>query len=322
MIPLMLATTAVTPAPPAPDPRPEPLDSVIAAIRPSGRLIGTLIVAQDGSGDHTTISDATAEARDIQSAQLQADGLTVATPNHRVDIIVKEGRYEEDSIRSYPRWAAYYADGDVIVTRTTQNATGVADIGGYVYIEGFDFLKTTPPGEWTPKYPTHNAARGTTIWANVGFWTGEVGGPHRGRASGNDGNSGSTVLFYKCRANGDMASHGWDSQGADSDPQHIIFVETVTTGSVGFRSGDGGGGLSPDVSWVVGGQSGLVQVSGPNASLHLDPAHATGSVAFNAATQTQDTHWPIPFGGLSPRDRAHYGMGDPDVPIPADTPGY
>lgn len=295
---------------PAPvDPRPDPLDDMVADIRPIGRVIFTASVEADGTGDYPTITDAITAGRAAQAAALQAAGLhsSQVTPNFAVRIIIGPGYYDGPVITMPAFTEVYGAGGDQTILTTTQSGLGVFNIGGRVYVEGVAFLKTTPASEWTPKYAVHNASQETTIWADCGFYQDAVSlDVETNRTSGNDAGSDSTVLFYRCRLSGPANSHGWDT---NTGPHTVMFVDCTSASTVGFRSGDGGGGLQPDVTWAVGGHVREVAVIGVNATLHLDPATVRETVTTReGVTVTDRTDWPVPYGGMSAADRERYGM--------------
>lgn len=294
--------------PPAPvNPLPPALDETAGALRPTGRVVFRAAVEADGSGDYPTISAAVAAGRDAQSARMLADRAPAPTPHYWVQIIVGPGHYT-DTIKPPPYTSLIGAGGDAtVIEQDGQDALGVLDFGGRAHVEGIAFLKTTPTGVWQPKYPVHNRSRGTTVWVDCGFYTDAVAlDRDTGRASGNDGVEGGTVLFYGCRFNGRADSHGWDT---DVDPQTVMFVDCESTSAVGFRSGTGGAGTAADETWVAGGTVRQVNVEGPNATLHLDPNTVADTVtAGEGVTTTSRTDWPVPYGALTDAERAEHGL--------------
>ena len=294
---------------PSPDPRPEPLDEVIAQIRPDGRCIWMATVAQDGTGDYTDLHAAEDAAWVAWRAKLADEGLREdqATPNYRCQVIVEPGTYEVSNL-GLPPWSELIGrDRErVILTMPASppNSGGyVLNLGSRFYCEGVTIIKP----EGTGRYAVHNARGGTTIWANVGvFWEASEPWPYvTERPSGLDAGDGITVLWYRCKANGRMDSHGWDT---NTVPSTHLFIEQEG-GQVGYRSGTGGGGLTADETWIVGGDVHQVASVGVNHTLHLDPAtNVRATVSAPGGGVDQRVDWPVPYGGMSARDRAHFGM--------------
>lgn len=295
---LMLATGGGSPLPV--DLRPAPLDATIAAMRPSGRLLDTLTVAPDGSEDYTTISAAVAAANSLQAAQLTADGVTVRTPNHRVDIIVHAGSYVESIV--LPAWVALYGVGSGLVTVTQDNTNpqlGTVTPSGSTYIEGIKFVKNWQNADTVPlpKYPIHNVNNHTSVFADVVF-DNQLGGT----AYGADGADYGYTVLYKCGLIGGTNAHGWDYTLAG---QQIAYVNCTANSSVNWAALNN---TAPDECWVVGGSVGSISVTGTATVLHKDPATVVSGSVSAAGAQDSNTAWPVPTGGLSAYDRALYGM--------------
>lgn len=294
------------PAAPA-DPIPPALDETVEALRPTGRVIFRATVKADGSGDYPTISAAVAAGRDAQATRLLADRAPAPTPHYWVQIIVGPGHYT-DTIKP-PAYTSLVGAGSdtTVIEQDGQDALGVLDFNGRAHIEGIAFLKTTTSDLWQPKYAVHNRSNGTTVWADCGFYTEEVALDREvGRASGNDGVEGGTVLFYRCRLNGRADSHGWDT---DVEPQTVMFVDCESTSTVGFRSGADGAGTTADETWITGGSVRSVNVAGPNATLHLDPNTVADTVTTGEGVATTSrTDWPVPYGALTDAERAEHGL--------------
>lgn len=310
LIALLAAGTSTGPAESAPDPRPEPLDEVVAQIRPSGRLIWAATVAQDGTGDYTSLQAAREAAWAAWRARLTAEGLREgqATPNYRTQIIVKPGTYEVVDFRM-PPWGELIGHGRDQTTLTMPTdeprpQSYVMNLGSRFYCEGVTIFKPASTG----RYAVHNASGGTTIWADVGVYSATTDTwPFLidRRPSGLDAADGLTVLWYRCHSNGHMDSHGWDT---NTVPSTHMFIGQQG-GQVGFRSGSGGAGVTADETWVVGGDVHAVRCLGPNQVLHLseDTDVRTFTTLPDGGT-TDRTDWPVPYGGMSAADRARYGM--------------
>lgn len=281
-----------------PDPRPVPLDATIAAMRPTGRRIGVLEVAADGSKPYTNVRTACTAAGIIQSQRMADEGAAVVTPNYRVDIVIYPGTYANSPKPS--AWVAIYGtgSGEVTVIQDLPNAElGTVTPNGSIYIEGITFIKDAEVAGPLPKYPIHNVNAGTSIFADVVF----DNRVSSGTSYGSDGADRGYTVLYKCSLVGGVNAHGWATTLAG---QQIAFVDCTANGSVGW---DALNNTAPDECWVVGGAVGSITVAGAATTLHRDPATVVaGSVA--APIQDANTSWPVPVGGLSAYDRAFYGM--------------
>lgn len=308
--------------PPAPvDPRPAPLDGVVAAMRPTGRVIFTATVAQDGTGDYSTIQAAVNAAKAAQATALKAEGLTMdtVTPNYAARLIVAEGEYREAVGVGGVSWLQMYGAGSGKTTiLPPQDGTahrGVLEAAGRLYVEGITLhMDARPSGATDPVYPIHTDNKGTSIYADVDFRDDVVG--VNGFSFGSNGSPDGATYLYRCRLTGGMNAHGWADMNAE---QRMSIISTTATGQVGWTTMND---TSPADVWIVGGTSGAIKAHGASARLHLDPAHVTSGTIAAPGPRDANTRWPIPFGGLSPWDQALYGMGDPDATAPAGTPGY
>lgn len=305
--------------PPAPvDPRPTPLDDVVAAMRPTGRVIFTATVAQDGTGDYSTISDAITAAHTAQAERLTAEGVTNVTPNYATRLIIGPGEYREPVGVGHVRWIQLYGAGtDKTIILPPGDGTayrGVLEAYGQLYVEGLTLRRDVTNGDMTrPVYSVHTNNLGTSIYADVFFDNALTPG---GAAFGSDGSPDGATYLYRCRLTGGMNAHGWANMNAE---QRMSIISTTATGQVGWTTMND---TSPADVWIVGGTSGSIKADGASARLHLDPAHVTSGTITAPGPRDANTRWPIPFGGLSPWDQALYGMGDPDATAPAGTPGY
>jgi len=305
--------------PPAPvDPRPAPLDDVVAAMRPTGRVIFTATVAQDGSGDYSTISDAITAAHTAQADRIAAEGVAKVTPNYATRLIISPGEYREPVGVGHVPWIQLYGAGtDKTIILPPGDGTahrGVLEAAGRLYVEGLTLRRDVSNADKTrPVYPVHTNNLGTSIYADV-FFDNALG--PGGSAFGSDGSPDGATYLYRCRLTGGMNAHGWADMNAE---QRMSIISTTATGQVGWTTMND---TSPADVWIVGGTSGAIRADGSSARLHLDPAHVTSGTITAPGPRDADTRWPIPFGGLSPWDQALYGMGDPDATAPAGTPGY
>lgn len=287
---------------PAPvDSRPAPLDEMVAALRPAGRVIWTAAVAADGSGDYATVTEAADAARAAQADRVRADQQSGPTPHHTVQIIVGPGTYHEAA--KLPPYCAIIGAGS---GQTVLESSGVEALGviaaqeGRCYVEGVTIRSTRTATSWTPKYPVHISASGTSVWVDVSY---EVAVPGA-EVYGCDGVQGGMQAFYRCAFGGPTNIHGW---AGDTEAQTLAFVACTSTHAVGRVSGTDGTAPAPDETWVVGGELAEVAVHGPAAILHLDPSAQVGRVTGDAIRDGR-TDWPAPYGGLSDAERDQYGI--------------
>jgi hypothetical protein len=290
------------------DQRPEIADPIIQAIRPAGRLIGTLRVGP--SRAYSTISAAVTAAAALQTATRTAEGAPFITPNYRVDILVDAGTYTE-IIGPGPFLAFYAADPDgprPLLTYTLPASgslgTGVLIDPDQVYWEGIDIELNRPVGStaW-PKYPIHHAGIRTSIIARCALRHQTVGGGGSHTPIGMDGYAGGTTLLYDVDlTTGPTNMHGDATGGPAAEPQTMIYVNCTSPSSINYTGMVTG---APDHVWVVNCTAATIVAA--YSTLHV--SGSTGTVSLSGgATQDTDAAWPVPTGGLSAADRAYYGM--------------
>lgn len=304
---LVAATMAPVDPQPSTDPRPAVDDPTVAQMRPTGRRVALLTVAQDGTGDYTTIGGATAAAKQTQRATAQAEGLNpeALTPNYRADILIKPGHYVEN-VWVNPQQAFYATDpkrGATILESTNPGPWqgGTIGPGGCTYWEGVDLIAHDSDDD-DPKYPIHLSNHGTNIFARCSLDNRNLGGLGYPTTIGTDGAPYGTVVLYDVDlVSGGTNQHGWAHQ---PEPQTIIYAKVRSPqGRLDYR--DMGGG-DPTEVWVVDCDGQGVLTIGSNTRLHV--ARSTyGALDYGGTLDDRDD-WPIPVGGLSARDRAHYGM--------------
>lgn len=302
----MIAAMQTHGGPPDPptDPRPAPLDATVEAMRPTGRVIFTSTVRQDGTGDHTSIQAAVDAAKAAQTTRMAAEGATTATPNYACRVIIGPGTWREPVRIGGVPWIQIYgsgADNTIILPPGDGTAhRGVLEASGRLYVEGVTLRRdVTNANKTLPVYPVHTNNAGTSIYAGVTF---DNALEPNGYAFGSDGSPNGTTALYKCKLAGSMNAHGWADMNAE---QCMAVIETTATGQVGW---DTMNNTSPADVWVVGGTSGAIKATGASARLHLDPAHVTSGAITAPGPRDSRTDWPAPTGGLSAHDRAFYGM--------------
>ena len=302
--------TPVTP-PAGTDPRPVVADATLNAIRPNGRRIGLLRV---GPGkDYATISAAVSAANTIQVAKRDAEGLSSLTPNHRVDIIIDAGTYTETLGLPSPYLAFYAANGlkdgfTVQQAGPSATLTGTLITNDSMYWEGGRILRAVQDNttsNW-PKHPVHHAGhvRGSTaIFARCTLDNQDPASSGGASAYGSDGGTNGYVLLYDCT----LTPGGTNAHGAASTTTgHQTFAVVACTVGSGANWA-AMNNIAPDELWVKDSAiAGGVTVSGAASKLHLSGSTVGGAVT--APTQDTRSDWPVPVGGLSPHERAHFGM--------------
>jgi hypothetical protein len=291
---------------------PATADPVLQSLRPTGRVIGEVYVHPSGDGDATTLAAGFTLARTMQTTLMTAEGLAHAriTPNYRVNIVVASGTYTEFGVTP-PPWAAVYAENPAdpplvrhVVTGDASVITGVVVTGQGIYWEGvnIELDRTTSALGW-PKYPVHHSATstGTSIFAACTLFATSGGSIIPGVSIGADMESNSTTLLYDV----DMPSGVTNMHGYVTNTGPITTMFVNCTGlELGARDD---GGAAGSQLWFVGGSSTTVKAGGVGTTLHLDPATVVTTVTKDGP-QDASTAWPVPTGGLSAADRAHYGM--------------
>ncbi|WP_424462864.1 hypothetical protein [Pseudoclavibacter helvolus] len=277
---------------------PPALDATVTAMRPSGRRLAVITVAPlPGAADHTSINAAIAEGRMIQQAKMTAEGRTQATPNDRIDIIIREGSYAETV--DLHDWINLYGEGSAKVTITQLNSNakrGTFEGAHAGYIEGVRIVRSTSALAVTV-YPVHSATEHTSIWVDVIF-------DHQTAAQsafGSDGGDNGYTCFYRCRFVGGTNIHGSIAQNTAKTVAYIMCVGLYSLGWNAYNE------TSPDHIWVVGTTAASITIFGAATKLHVSGSTISGAITTNG---TQDTRsdWPVPTGGLSAYDRAFYGM--------------
>lgn len=314
----LLATTKAadggsTPPPPgSQDVRPVLDDPLAQSMRPMRAATATVRV---GPGrEYSTLSQGFARANQLRDSSLNAAGIpsnwwaNTTDPavmrqllDHRVDLIVDPGAYDESSVSEVgiPGLVAIYAaDGQPGSVRLNQ---GVAT-GGWTYVEG---LSITPPKVGGSKYAVHHTNTGTTIFSRCSFDTrGRTGGMGGDTPFGMDGaypyGREAETIFYDCVFQGGTSTnlHGSDSAG---DPDIIAYIKcSYAGGNLQY-----GGGLNEATVWGIDCTAGSVNGYGDFTVTYLSGcALETPSTTVDADRRD----WPVPVGGLSPYWRAQLGL--------------
>lgn len=306
---------------------PATTDPVLASMRPKGRQIAEYLVRQDGTGTHTSITAAIASAVAAQNARLDAELVprVKITPNYRVDIVIGPGDYQvtPSDFPDVPQWVNLYAQDPTQRPRlwysNNGGPAGVIMTRGRQYIEGLIIEQDRQYGTAWPKYPIHHSGTGATVIANcvlLGTTGGSLttqGTPVAHSAIGMDGADHSNTVLYRVQMpRAQMNMHGWVDYEIPN-PLSVCYVECLAD-RFSHQSSILPEGVRDDM-WVVGcttDPDGSLRDITPNGqtALHLDPAHVGSPTIRGNAASTQDarTDWPVPVGGLTPYDRAYYGM--------------
>ena len=313
----LLATAAtaapdVGPPPGSSDVRPVLDDPVAQSMRPMRPATATIRV---GAGrEYSTLSQGLARAELLRDSSLLAAGIpsnwwaNTTVPavmlqllDHRVDVIVDPGAYDEDHLfeLGIPGLVAVYAaDGQPGSVRINQ---GLAT-GGWTYVEG---LSITPPKVGGSKYAVHHTNTGTSIFSRCGFDTrGRTGGMGGDTPFGMDGAAPygreAETIFYECVFQGGTSTnlHGSETGG---DPDIIAYIKCSYAG--GNLQYSGGTNLA--TVWGVDCTAGSINGYGDYTTTHL-----SGCILETPSTtvDTDRSDWPVPVGGLSPYWRAQLGL--------------
>lgn len=301
-------------------PLPYVADATVRRMRPNGRSIATITIALDGTGNYSTFEDAFAAATTAQNTRMAAEGASVATPNYRVDILVKPGTYPRQNtgvqmVTAPPFTACYATDptrGNTVVM------SGFTPGRGF-YWEGIDVVNTDDAsGSAGAKYAFHVEAGATTIITRCSMTNQSSTSGGSGWPIGMDGVNGGTCVLHDCQlqagvggAGGRTNMHG-DLSYQTGPPMTMVFSKCTYPGTIWYSSLVD---TQADQMWVVdctaggftvGGGACVGHFSGNSPGTHTHQPWASG----NPITATDDTQsaWPIPIGGLSAADRAYYGM--------------
>lgn len=198
-------------------------DARTMALRPTLPAVAKVVVAQDGTGDYTSIADA---ANDLENARLigmAQHGKTGTGPDTRVDIAVAPGTYTGYVPGVHGPLGVYAID-------PTPGATvlqwGMENAGGF-YWEGVDITNVDNDGNFDPKYAFHIHADA----ANPVIFTcmsGRNDAPQAGgypTTFGMDGADGATIVFHRTNLETGVYTnlHG-------PGPMNVIFSDVNAPG--------------------------------------------------------------------------------------------
>lgn len=296
-------------------------DPTVMTMRPTSHVGQVLL----GEGGEATIFDAFKKALAIQELHQAVKGLTTPTPATRVVIGVAPGVYTtpdwtralDPSTPGVERgWVPPFVD--VIALEPTRDATtlewGFGPSGGAHYWEGVN-IRVPKTGQWEPKYPIHLSNQGTNIFTRVSLTTDNVTSGGGGTSIGTDGDNGGCVVLHDVRMSGGTNQHGWPSI---TEASTCVYSRVTTPLNHGLGFADNNGVETQ--GWFIDCTTGSLELAGSAAHMHVNncPAATVSQPVIRGDGYTWDgtisstlddrRDWPIPTGGLSARDRAHYGL--------------
>lgn len=275
---------------------PATTDQVIASMRPTGRRLAALTVnpaAPITATNKHTIVAAMDQAKAIQATDAQNTGLAFLGnlgPDYRVDIIIAAGTYDEQvGTAGWVNLVGATGDPADVVIHNSGDSGGVIHSFGAIYMEGLTlWSQDNGGGTGTgPKYCWHITGGGTSIAANCILRSTNTGSTG---VSGMDGGGGTYTLFYGCDLTGAAPGVITNMHGANNptEPLTIAWVDCTTNGEIGYSQLTS---TMTDVLWSIdttdAGSPAAITTSGSVT------VHTTGT-------------WPVPTGGVSPRDLAYH----------------
>lgn len=303
-----------------PDMRPAITDPVVMAMRPQGRMLAQLYVSNTNpDADFATIHEAVAAAQVIRNNKVDSDGAPWRTWNHRVDVVIDPGVYEDDYITDFDCIAYYASDGghsSVKIKAPTDRRTAgmsVFEPHGFTYAEGIS-IETRPMDDGQPgyKYPLHLGMLKVFVFTRGELIANDPNAGGSWTAIGTDGGNNAVDVLHDVILTGSTNQHGWEDEGM-TYPMHTVYSKVSQTGGgLGYGAGSD---IRQDHLWVtnstttgniqLSGEAGLLHVAGTTAVqvLHL---RDNGSSVGGATDNRSD--WPIPYGGYSDYYRNTYGL--------------
>ncbi|MGN8689478.1 hypothetical protein ACTND8_06185 [Atopobiaceae bacterium HCP3S3_F7] len=304
LVALLAGRHATQPGEPQPaDPRPVVDDPIVMAMRPDSRAIATLHVGP--TREHATLTSAVAAAKQIQAARKTAEGAPFLTPDYRVDIIMDPGHYDEPGpITPIGPFIGVYA-ADVQKGTTSINREIVPH--QFVYWEGVDIH--TGAYMVDGKYCIHASnQRGTLVFARMSLTKVDPANPDTQLVTyGHDGGDWGFTVLYDATMTGGTNAHGWDF---DVHPQTFCMIDVHGKGNAAW-----GGRNTPDHFWLIDSSCDVVDTKALGG-VHINGTDVrSGTISLNGSPLDDRRDWPIPYGGLSPWARAHYGLDYPTPPV-------
>lgn len=295
-----------------PDPTgwPTTADPVLLAMRPAGRTVASGTATDAATFDSLAVSTAEAVTAEGQGAYL---AWNYGGPDYRTTVFMEPGS-------TYPGGGAYDwralvgtdpAERSVMEKR--DNSGGVVHSFGSIYMENLHLAPQTTVANSAPKYPWHITGGKMCIAANCAFDLSQIesdtieGGEGIAGWVGADGDSGMTIVLYKCdfipgvKANTLNIHDG----GPPDHPMTLIFVDCTGLDDVelvcpGSASGDG----QKNRMYVIDTACASLSADGDGEIWTNGAAPAAGG--SSGTIHRGVTDWPIPEGGLSEFWQDHY----------------
>ena len=268
----------------------------LAAMRPTGRLLGTRRVALSDATDASiaAANDAGATLVTTDSRSGGALSWNYTGPDYRVDTLVGPGTHTGSGTGS---WKCIVGTDPVErpVVSTTGLASGTIHTYGSAWLENLR-IESRTDGTGRPKYPWHITGGQVSVAINCEFWTDGA------QAIGMDGESGHYVLLYGCTLNSTTNFHGPADGSNQSAPITYVLVNCTSTHDVTMTATPITGGGKSTIHVIGGSIPGIVT----NAHIDVYTDHPTMPVTGANSTTRGVTTWPGLVGGLPDNWRAHY----------------
>lgn len=281
---------------------PTTTDPVLLAMRPTGRVVASGTVANTAARDTESERQVNAILSEARTGYGYWD---YGGPDYRTAIFMQPGTYTGGG--QY-EWRSLVGTNPAnrTVMEARNNSGGVVHSFSSLYMENLRLVPLTTVDNSAPKYPWHITGGRMCIAANCAFDLSQIesdtieGGSGIAGWIGADGDSGMTIILYKCdfipgpKANTLNIHDG----GPPEHPMTLVFVDCTGLDNLGLVCP---GGASTD-----GQKNRLYVINTPCASLWAD---GNGEVFTNSAAPAATgstgtitrgvTAWPVPAGGLS-----------------------
>lgn len=290
---------------------PDTDDTTLLALRPAGRVVASGTVANTA-------------ARNTESARLvaaiDADGLgggygywDYAGPDYRTELFLQPGTYTGGGNSAWRSVVGTDPDNRTVLASDVANGGVIHSFGSH-YMENLHLTAITNSENSAPKYPWHITGGEMCIAANCTFDLSQIepgtieGGSGIAGWVGADGDSGMTILLYKCHFEPGPLANTLNIHGPGGElrlPMTTIFVDCTGLDSLEL--------YAPGDVATEGGGSRLYVINTPVAKVgaaagcHVYTDGAAPAMSSNAGTIHRGvTEWPIPEGGMSDLWSEHF----------------